>query len=727
MDDGRPYRGPFVGVVLLTLAWGFPGAAWSQVPETENERETGAEEATEEQDEREEVGEEETADGVPAADDRLQIYEEVEVRERADDQLGIASSASEGSTGREALAARPIQRTGEIVETVPGLIATQHSGDGKANQYFVRGVNLDHGTDFSFRVDGIPVNMPSHGHGQGYSDLNFVVPELVDRVHYHKGSASVQGGDFSAAGYATIDLVPRLDSPFAQLSFGGDGYRRLVAGASTDLGGGALTGAVELQQNDGPWERPNDHQRWNGMARYYRGDAARGWSLTAMGYDASWLSTDQIPERAVRSGLIDRYGLIDPGPRGDTSRYSLSGDVRRGDDHSLTRMTAYAVSYDLDLISNFTYFLDNPIRGDQILQRDDRWLAGIDVEHIHSARIGDDSIDWTFGAQVRYDDIENGLFRTREQVPFETVRRDQIELWTGGAWVEAAFRWSERLRTTTALRVDHYDARVASDLAVNSGSVDDQLVSPKVSIAWRGWKSTELYASHSYGFHSNDARGATIAVDPSTGEPARPVDPLVPAEGTEVGLRTSPLPGLQTTFALFSLEIDSELLFVGDGGFTEASRPSRRLGVEWTNAWRVRPWLTLDLDAAWVDAEFTDDDPAGSEIPGALESVVTGGITVHRGAWTGTLRLRAFSGYPLIEDGSRRAGSTTLVNGRVGYRVRPGWRLFLEGFNLLDREDTDIEYLYTSRLPGEPAEGVEDVHFHPIERLALRIGVEMRF
>lgn len=659
--------------------------------------------------------------------DRLSVYDDIEVRERVDDLVGIAKTASEGATGHEALEARPIQRSGEIVETVPGLIATQHSGDGKANQYFLRGFNLDHGTDFSIHVDGMPVNLPSHGHGQGYADLSFLIPELVDRVRFTKGIASASAGDFSAAGSARIELVNRLDRGFVELTGGSYSFARVAAGQSFSLGPGALTAAFEVHQNDGPWERPDDFERVNGLVRYVTGDATRGWSLTAMGYDGSWLSTDQIPKRAVEEGLIGRFGLIDEGPRGETSRFSVSGEVHTGHERSLTSLSAYAFRYDFSLISNFTYFLDFPDRGDQFEQADERWATGFDLSHRRFATLRSRPVEWSVGLQGRFDDVDNGLYRTEELARFATVREDSIEQWGGGPYGEVTVRWTDKIRSTLGLRADRYDATVASDLAANSGTATDTLVSPKLALAFGPWRETELYASWGYGFHSNDARGATIHVDPVTGEPAERVSPLVRAEGFEVGLRTAAVPGLQSTLTIHRLDLDSELLFVGDGGATEASRPSRRTGVEWTNAWRVRPWLLLDLDAAWVDAKLTDDDPAGSHIPGALESVVTGGLLVTHGPWTAALRARAFGDYPLIEDDSVRAGSTLVVNARVAFAPSSRWELALEAFNLLDREDSDIEYYYASRLPGEPAGGVDDVHFHPIEKPAARLKIAWRF
>lgn len=659
---------------------------------------------------------------------RPSFYQEIDVQERVDDLTGLAEAASEGATGAEDLARRPIFRSGEVVETVPGVIATQHSGGGKANQYFLRGFNLDHGTDFSVAVAGMPVNMPSHGHGQGYADLNFLIPELIERVRFKKGTYDAESGDFSAAGAVDVALKRSLDRGLIGLTGGGYDFGRLLMADSVETLGGDLLGALEMYGYDGPWERGDDYDRVNGIVRFSRGDASRGGSLTAMGYDGDWLATDQIPRRAVDGGQIDRFGLIDPGPRGATERYSLSGDLHRGDDASLTRLQAYALSYRFRLVSQFTYFLDDAERGDQFEQIDDRWVLGLHSSHQRQLELGGLPIEGTVGLELRYDEIDNGLFRTEELARFDTVRQDSIRLLAGGAYAESAVRWTDTFRTTFGLRADLYEAEVVSDLAANSGDVSDAIVSPKLAAVFGPWNDTEFYVNWGLGFHSNDARGATIRVDPVTGEAARRVEPLVRADGAELGVRTTVIDGLQSTLSVFGLELDSELVFVGDGGATEASRPSRRTGVEWTNYFQALPWLALDLDVAFTDSEFTDDDPAGERIPGALEHVVALGVTVHRLAgWSGGLRLRYFSDYPLIEDGSVRAGSTAVLNARVGYDFPNGLSLVLDGFNLLDRDDADIAYFYASRLPGETAEGVEDIHFHPVERPAARLSLQWTF
>ena len=662
------------------------------------------------------------------ADHQLEFYDSVEVSARGDNLVGLAASANEGSTGREELLQRPRLRAGDLVETVPGAVATQHSGGGKANQYFLRGFNLDHGTDFAVSVAGVPVNMPTHGHGQGYADLNFLIPELVQRAHFRKGPYFAEVGDFSSAGGVNFDLVGALPTGIADLTVGGFDYQRALWADTFAVGGGDLTGAVEYYHYDGPWDRGDDYERFNGFMGYHSGDAMGGWSVTAMASDGQWLATDQIPRRAVDQGLVDRYGLLDPGPRGSTARYSLSGEVHRGRSTSLTSLSAYVVHYDFDLISNFTYLLDDPENGDQFEQTDKRQIFGVALSQRWNAHVGEIHTENAVGLTLRYDDISNGLYRTTELVRTATVREDDVGQLGGGVWGESWLRLSRKMRLNLGLRIDYYDADVNAFRPVNSGSASEWMLNPKATLVWDPSPSVELYLNAGSGFHSNDARGTTIRVDPVTGQPVDRVDPLVRATGIDLGFRAYSRSGYHTTASLFWLELDSELIFVGDAGATEASRPSRRVGIEWTNFWQVLEHVGLDLDMTVTDAEFTDGDPAGSAIPGAIETTIATGVRViDVGRWSGALRLRYLSGGPLIEDGSVTWGPTVMLNGRVGFRVSERITLALDAFNLLDREDDDIAYFYASRLPDEPAEGVEDVHFHPMEKPSVRVSLVWRY
>jgi hypothetical protein len=659
---------------------------------------------------------------------RLRYYDDVEVSARSDDLVGIAASSNEGSTGRADLERRPILRAGELVETVPGAIATQHSGGGKGNQYFLRGFNLDHGTDFAVYAGGVPINMPTHGHGQGYADINFLIPELVERAQYRKGPYRARVGDFSSAGSVDFDLVQALPRGIANVTLGNFSYQRALLADSLYMAGGSLTGALEYFHDDGPWDRPDDYRRLNGFLGYSRGNAVNGWSLRAMVSDGDWLASDQIPRRAVEEGLIDRYGILDAGPRGRNSRYSLSGETHFGDAESLTGFSGYVVRNEFRLVSDFTYFLERPLLGDQFEQVDARWIFGATASHLFRYHISTAHAETGFGVQARYDDISNGLFPTTDLERTGVIRQDEVGQLGAGVWGDTWIRFSDAVRLNVGLRADYYGADVEAFRPINSGTAGEWMLNPKINLVYRPWSSTEFSINAGTGFHSNDARGATIRVDPVTGEPVQPVNPMVRARGVDVGVRTFTTAGYNGTLTAFWLKLDSELLFVGDGGTTEASRPSRRLGVEWTNYWQVTPELGLDLDATYTDARFTDDDPAGDDVPGAIVATVAAGVTVENlGRCFGALRLRYFSGGPLSEDGSVTRGPTALLSGRVGFDLTERLQLVVDGFNLLGREDDDIAYFYTSRLRGEPLDGIEDIHFHPVVKPCVRATVAFRF
>jgi hypothetical protein len=643
--------------------------------------------------------------------------------------IGVASSAAQGTVSGKQIDARPTLRPGEVLENVPGLLISQHSGEGKANQYYLRGFNLDHGTDFATSVVGVPVNMPSHAHGQGYADLNFLIPELVSGVQYEKGPYAAEQGDFSTAGSASIRYVNALEKGIARAGGGPEGYGRALVAQSPRLFDGTLLWAVEVTHNDGPWTHPDNMRKYNGVLRYSQEGEDNALSITAMGYQNKWNSTDQVADRAILDGSISRFGAIDPTDGGETHRYSLSADWQKNGVDSLTRATAYAVDYGLTLFSNFTYYLDDPVNGDQFEQADKRVVTGFNAsQQWLSGWFGRETQN-TVGIQVRNDNIaENGLFHTKARKVLETVRLDHILQTSASLYFENSVRWSEKLRTVLGVRWDYYRFHVRGDDPANSGDDHESLASPKLSVVLGPWGKTEFYANAGDGFHSNDARGATITEDPKTHEPVERVTPLVRAKGAEVGMRTVLVPHLQTTVSLWGLDIGSELVFTGDAGTTEASRPSRRAGIELANSWSPLHWLVLDADVAVSRARLRDFDPVGDRIPGAVETVVSAGVSVEDvSGLSGSLRLRYFGPRPLIEDNSVRSKSSTLVNAQIGHGLGHGARLALDVFNVFNASVSDIDYYYASRLPGEPAAGVNDIHTHPSEPRSARVSVLYSF
>ena len=337
--------------------------------------------------------------------------EEIVIRGRSDSLVGIAGAASQGTVGAVQLEQRPISRPGEVLETVPGVIITQHSGAGKANQFFLRGFNLDHGTDFATSIDGVPINLVSHGHGQGYSDLNFMIPELVERVNYDKGVYTASHGDFSSAGAAELEYFNVLPENLLQVEGGMFGFGRGLLAGSTSLGQGHLLSAVELFHNNGPFSEPDGYKKVNGVLRYSRGDSDGGWSVTGSAYAGNWNSSDQIARRADDRPGFDRFDSLNDSDGGASQKYMLYGEWHRRDADSADRLLVFGFRQKLDLVSDFTYVLASP-QGDQFEQTDRRWVGGARASHTWFGSLGGRDMENTVGLQLRGDRVRNGLFQT---------------------------------------------------------------------------------------------------------------------------------------------------------------------------------------------------------------------------------------------------------------------------------------------------------------------------
>jgi outer membrane receptor protein involved in Fe transport len=647
----------------------------------------------------------------------------------AEDLVGIAESASQGAITAKQLDVRPFMRQGEVLETVPGVIITQHSGEGKANQYFLRGFNLDHGSDFAMTVAGAPVNMVTHAHSQGYSDLNFLIPELVAGVQYSKGPYFADQGDFATAGVSNISYATELDRPIVRLEGGNYEFGRALVAASPKVGSGHVLFAFETSKNNGPWLNPDDYTKLNGVIRYSRGDNVNGFSLTGMAYHGDWNATQAAPERAVDSGELDRFGSVDPTDRGHTYRVSVAGEWQHGNGTTLNKIQAYGVRYNLMLLNNFTFFLDDPVHGDQNRQDDDRFITGVRAFQKRIVRWGSHNVQNTYGVQLRNDNVfKVALTHTERGVELFPRGNDSAIVTSVGGYADNQIEWTPWLRTTAGVRIDgsHYSVTDKIDDR-NSGTSSAGIVSPKGTATFGPWKGTEAYINAGTGFHSNSALGTTIRFDPN-GNPADPVTPLVRAKGAELGLRTVAVPHLQSTVSLWTLRLDSELVYNGDAGATEPGPASKRYGVEFANYYSPKPWLIFDGDLSLSRAYFVDAPPGQNYVPEAVNTVVSGGASIDNFHKTfASLRLRYFGPRPLIEDNSERSKATTLLNLEVGYQFARQLRLNLEIFNLANATVSDIDYFFASRLPGEPLEGVEDFHTHPAVPRTFRVGLVLGF
>jgi len=681
--------------------------------------------------------------------------------------MGPPNMASQITIAGEELNARPVTRPGEILEAVPGLLVTQHSGDGKANQYFLRGFNLDHGTDLAISVDGMPVNMRTHAHGQGYADLNFLIPELISSVNIRKGPYFADEGDFSSVGSVHINLLDSMKT-MASMTVGSFGYRRGLGVTSTKLGEGTLLVAGEVNAYNGPWDNPDNLRKLNGVMRYSQGTSENGFSLTGMAYVNRWNSTDQIPSRAVASGEIGLYGALDPSDGGNSNRFSLSGRWAQTDEGGSSIANFYVVKSSLNLWNNFTYFLTDPFNGDQFHQHDDRTLGGINASHTFRSQFVGLPVETEVGMQSRYDDIRLDLNNTVQRQFLSPIRSDAVQEGSVGIFAENTLHWTDWLRTIVGWRGDFYDTSVLSYFTpANSGTANAFIGSPKLGLVLGPFAKTEFFVNAGEGFHSNDARGVTITQSPLDGSPLQASPFLVKTRGAEVGLRSKLIPGLNSAVSLFLLDSASAILFVGDAGDTEASRPSRRYGIEWTNDYRPLSWLGLEGDIAVTHARFRGDDPnqaalyaslagfpaaqignaPGNYIPGAPSMIASAGITLgEKTGWFSGLRYRYFGPRPLTEDGAFVSPATGLLNGRLGYRFENGWRVQLDGFNLLNSKSDQITYAYGSLLkpdslfamcfpaagaPTAPAAvcqtGIMDRVLHPVEPLAVRVTVAGQF
>ena len=658
---------------------------------------------------------------------------DVAVSANYDNTVGSSDAASEGTVTQKLLRSRPTLRPAEVLEFVPGVIVSQHSGDGKANQYYLRGFNLDHGTDFATTVDGMPANMPTHAHGQGYTDLNFLIPELLQSIHYRKGPYAAEDGDFSSAGSARLNLTNTLPQGLASLTVSEHQYLRALVAKSTPLTTGTLLYALEGAHNNGPWQTPQNHRRFNGWLRYSLADGDTQQSLTAMAYGARWRSTDQVPQRAVDAGLIDRFGAIDPSDRGEAERYSLSWQGTRVQDDREWRANAYVIQSRLKLFSNFTYYLDNPVEGDQFEQAESRVVYGGGLSHTWKGPLAGRDSDTTVGAQWRHDQLRPvGLYTAQGGLRTGVTQESRVQQDSLGLYAQNDTRWLPWLRSVAGLRTERLSVDVRSSIDANSGQRTAWMHSPKVSLIVGPWAKSEWFFNLGHGFHSNDARGITARVTAKTGDPIEGAVPLVRTRGKELGFRTEWIEGLQSSIALWQLDLSSELVFVGDAGETEASGASRRHGIEFNTRYQARPWLSLDADVAFSQARFRSTQGeapnAGRYVPGAVRTVVSAGATVsERGPWFGQFQLRYFGPRPLLEDNSVRSTGTTLAYARVGYRLRPDVIVSMDVFNLFNRQANDIEYYYASRLPGEATEGVSDRHSHPAEPRSVRLTLNVNF
>jgi hypothetical protein len=668
------------------------------------------------------------------------------VKGHYDNAVGTSDAASQGVIRGEVLEDIPSLRPGDALETVPGLVVTQHSGDGKANQYFVRGYNLDHGTDFALSVDGVPASMPTNAHGQGYADLNFMIPELVDHINYRKGPYFAESGDFASAGSADIQYRNSLDRNIADLALGSYGYgRALLAGSArlTSFGqpsalapsGPILLGALELQHTNGPWTVPEELHKTNALLRLSDGTRAGGWSVDGAHYDASWNATDQVPLALIQSGQLGLYSGLSPSDGGNTGRDILSGEWRNADNDGFAKVSAYMEHYRLQLWSDFTFFEFRPATGDQFEQFEERNIIGGQVVRGWNRQLLEHESTTEVGLQIRHDNINVGLLNTVARIPFATVSNDQVSETEAGLYLQNTTAWNPWLRTLFGVRESSaVMSMTAHANPLNSGSASGARLSPKLSVILGPWAKTEFFINAGKGFHSNDARGVIDKIDPTTGGAASPVPTLVGSTGKEVGLRTETIAGLQSSLALWSLDSDSELAYNADSanGSSSPNGASTRTGVEWNNHWTPSDRFLFDADFAWTHARYAimnDNGAAGNLIPNAVPKVAMLRAAINdAGPWSAGAETRYIGAYPLTQDGTQANPSAIVTSLRVRRKLAPDASLSLDALNVFNRKYMDIAYSQDYNVTQSPATlAPSGVTVHPGEPREFRVTMRFAF
>ena len=632
---------------------------------------------------------------------------------RGESKIGLARAASEGSVGGSDLLVRPLLRVAELLEAVPGMVAAQHSGSGKANQYFLRGFNLDHGSDFTTYIDDVQMNLRTHGHGQGYLDLNGLIPEIIEREDYRKGPYRADGGDFAMAGAAYMTTIDGIDRPWVSTEVGSYGWKRLAAGgAIRDAKGGELILVGQTKTYDGPWRLAEALRHYSGFAKYSQ---PRPWGrldFSLQAYHGRWRPTEQIPERIIGSAVCaDVFCSPDPTARGVTTRVIANaravGETWRGN--------VYAQAYDWTMFSNPTYFNADGSSA-QIRQVDRRGLLGGRIE---KAWTPSDALRIMAGAEGRYDAIDKvGVQSTSARTLVSSLGIYAVDEGSAALYAEATWKPVTGLRLTGGLRGDYYDFTVeAKDAAaanLGAGSADAAILSPKLSLAYALSKRVELYGAWGKGFHSNDVRGVVHS--------ATPVPALVEGTGAEIGARFE-AHKVSLTTTLWRLDLDSELKFVGDSNAVEPSAASRRRGYEVVAFWR--PIHGLAIDTSWTasHARYVN----GDHIPNAFENAGQLGLSYVSDRWEGSIRWRHLGPYPLIEDNSERDPGSDVINLRAARRFAD-IDVYAEVLNVMDSRDKDMTYLYEAYVPAVDTGGpVEGRLSRVVEPRTVRMGVKYSF
>ena len=677
--------------------------------------------------------------------------------------IGSAQTASEGIIVQEELALVPAFRPAQVLETVPGLDVTIHSGEGKAGQYLLRGYNLDHGTDLAVFIDDMPINEPTHTHGQGYTDLNFLFPQLATNVTYTKGTYYANVGDFASVGSVHINYLDTLMDQ-AAVTVGTLGYYNVMSAGSTELGSGRLLGAIEAQSYDGPWTIPGDQRKVNSVVRFSQGDQHDGYSVTGMFYKDTWNAQTDQPERALTEGLISSvWDQLDKTDGGDAQRASVSTVFHETLGGGQLTANAYVINNRLTLWNDFTHYLVDPVDGDQEQQQENRVTVGGDLDFTQTAQLFGVDQDWQVGLHERYDEnrvsrvpTEDRTLLTAGQLaavayPSTFIEDDLVHLEAVAAYGQITSHWQEWFRSVIGFREDWQHG---IDSGTYSGAASKGIAEPKASLIFRPATDTEVYASYGIGYHSDDLRGVNAArLEGTQGAPliARQI-------GEELGLRQQLFDKqVVLTLAVFNLTAQSETEYDPDIGQDAAGPGSKRRGMEINLTYQPTHWLEFYGSYSADHVRYTSlfDDGSGHlgyYLPNAPLATGSFNVYVHDlGPWSGGLMYRYLSKFPLTSGpcaetavqadfkGQSSCATAPTAKGEVWgsgygewnadvhYALPRGWSLTGSLYNITDKKANAMEYYYIDRLPGESAAGQADVHFHPLEPFSGRVTITKLF
>lgn len=647
------------------------------------------------------------------------------------DQVEITTDATPlATTTRIDLTVQPVSTSQEILRRVPGLFIAQHAGGGKAEQIFLRGFDIDHGTDISISVDGMPVNMVSHAHGQGYSDLHFLIPETVEKVDFAKGPYDAKIGNFGTAGQVAFKTKDDIKHSTFGVEYGQFNTTRvhsllnLIEGVEKHH----LYVASEYLLTDGPVESPQDFSRFNIMAKY-TGYLPYGAKLSAQvsRFSSQWDASGQIPQRAVDSGVITRFGAIDDTEGGFTDRTNATVMYTRPiTASSYIKSQAYFIDYNFELYSNFTFFLNNPIRGDQIRQKEHRTVMGGDLRVHHTTQLGDIQATVEYGMSLRNDIIDDvELSRTANRV--ETLSRvvfGDVHETNIGAFAQTTARWQDWSLHLGA-RLDRFDFRYHDQItpAYDPRSTDKAIFSPKLRVEYSPSGRYKTYLKAGYGFHSNDSR-TVLALPVEDADPI--IDDILPAaRGADLGVTLKPSDRLLADVAVWILDLEQEFVYVGDEGIVEPSGRTLRRGIDVSMRYEIDDHWYINTDFNYTVARSVEAAAGEQYIPLAPLLTSIGGVTYQQAGWTAGIRYRHIMDRPANEDNTITALGYWVTDANVSYligRVRLG----LQIENLFNVSWNEAQFATTSRLRDEPTAS-EEIHFTPGVPFFARGSVQYMF